>query len=190
MITKYFHSLIFSVFVFMGISIIHVGCTELSEYEKMVNKGLNSGIENKDLFLGYHFGMTRKEFHFHSMEMNKKQLITGGASIVYKLEDLKSTATFEFYPLFKDEKIVRMPVNIKYDSWAPWNEQFSPEELLNDMREYYSEVYNTTFKNVFIPELEKEALVSIEGNREIRMYIFSPNAILVDFLDLNETFEN
>lgn len=166
------------------------GCTEESEYETMVREGLNSEHKHNDLFLGYTLGMSREDFLSMSWEMNQQQIITGGVKIVYMLEDLKSTARMEFFPEFRDGVVVRLPVNVTYISWSPWNDQYAPEELLIDLKEYYEDFYDTTFENIYIPEIEKNAWISIEGNREIRMYKFSSNTVQVDFIDLSHFYKN
>lgn len=96
----------------------------------------------------------------------------------------------EFFPEFRDGVVVRLPVNITYISWSPWNDQYAPEELLIDLKEYYEDFYHTTFENIYIPEIEKNAWISIEGNREIRMYKFSSNTVQVDFIDLSHFYKN
>lgn len=169
---------------------IMAGCTEESEYESMVREGLNSEEKHNNLFLGYTLGMTREDFLSTSWEMNQQQIITGGVKIVYLLEDLKSTARMEFFPEFNNGVIVKLPVNVTYVAWSPWNEQYNPEELLVDMREYFEEFFETIFTEVYIPEIEKKALVSIEGNREIRMYKYSSNTVQVDFIDLSHFHQN
>ncbi len=80
-------------------------------------------VRNDSLFLGYHFGMTREDFFEHSWKLNKQKVVLNGtgAEILQTENALKSEAQKIFYPKFKDEKIVRMPVKYSYDGWAPWN---------------------------------------------------------------------
>lgn len=152
----------------------------------MVQKGLQSGIQNDSLFFGYHFGMTSDDFHESSWEMNQQGTITGLTKINYAFTELKSQANMEFYPTFKDAKIIRMPVIFEYQAWAPWNQEYWPDQLVEDLVEYYENEYNATFKNVYVPEIEEFARVAIQGNREIRIHQYSESEVLVDFIDLNE----
>ena len=175
----------------LGFLILVTGCTQQTEYESMVQQGLNSETDVNDIFLGYEFGMTREDFLESSWELNQQQIISGGVNIVYQLEDLKSTARLEFFPQFENGVIVKMPVSASYISWSPWNEQYNANELLKDLKEYYEDFYTTTFKKVDVPGIEDEApWISIEGNREIRMYKKSVNTIQVDFIDLSKVYQN
>lgn len=174
----------------IGFTFLLSGCTDKSEYEEMVEEGLNSGIVVNDIFLDYTFGMTREEFFEVSWEMNKQEIITGGVNIVYLLEDLKSTVSLEFYPEFENNVIAKMPVSASYKSWAPWNEQYSSDELLSDLKTHYEEVYSTTFSDVDVRGVEEKTWVSIEGNREIRMYKKSVNTVQIDFIDLSQIYQN
>jgi len=161
------------------------GCGSEMNYEAMVKDQLASGVQNDSLFLGYHFGMEREEFRDYSWQKNQDGVLTGFVDINYEIDFLKSTATMTFYPEFRDDKIVRIPVSVGYNAWAPWNEQFWPEELAKDLQEFYEREYDTEFIQVYVPEIERQALVSIEGNREIRIFKNSESTVMVDFVDLN-----
>ena len=162
-----------------------LSCESDTEYESLIREGLESGREADSLFLGYHFGMTKERFREHSMEMNQKGIITGFVEIEYPFDKLKSEAQMKFYPEFQDDRIVRIPVSVSYNKWAPWNKEYWPEELADDLKEYYEEEYNTTFYSVYLPDVEKEAYVSVEGNREIRIYRESEATVAVDFRNLD-----
>lgn len=160
-----------------------LSCSSNTNYETMVKRGLNSGIQQDSLFLGYYFGMTSEDFHSLSWDMNQQGLITGYIKIEYRFDDLKSVATKQYYPTFQNGVIVRMPVEVGYDSWAPWNQQFWPDELINDLIEHYSDVYNARFRRVYVPELGDFAQVDIQGNREIRIYRYTESTVMVYFID-------
>ena len=170
--------------LFIGCSLF-IGCDTKKSYESMVNEQLQNGVQNDSLFLDYYFGMSRGEFRDYSWQLNQKGVLTGFVDINYEVDFLKSTATMTFYPEFKDDKIVRIPVTIGYNSWAPWNEQFWPEELAKDLQEYFENEYDAEFIQVYVPEIEMQALVSIDGNREIRIYKNAESTVMVDFIDLN-----
>lgn len=174
-----------SCFIGLIYLLLLAGCTGNPSYETMVERGLNSGAQNDSLFLGYYFDMPREEFFKHSWEMNQEEKMTGLVKVEYKLEDLKNTATMSFFPEFEDGVIARMPVTISYDAWAPWNEEYWPESLLDDLQTYFKETYDADFYYVYVPELESQAHVSVQGNREIRMYRHSESSVKVDFINLN-----
>ncbi len=171
--------------LFIGFVVMNA-CSSDNNYDQMVQRGLQSGVQNDSLFLGYYFGMSSDDFHSHSWEMNQQGIITGLVTISYSFDDLEGSATMEFFPTFNDGKIVRMPVNIEYDAWAPWNQQYWPEQLVEDLTEYYGELYGAEFRSVYVPEIERYAQVAIQGNREIRIYRNSESGVLADFIDLNE----
>jgi len=173
----------------MGLALF-VSCSQKSEYQQMVEEGLNSGTTVDEIFLGYSFNMTREEFLELSWEMNQQEIITGGVKIVYLLEELKSTARLEFYPEFENGVIAEMPVTASYISWAPWNDEYNAENLLNDIKLHYEDVFETSFQSVSLPEIEENVWVSIEGNREIRMYKKSVNTVQINFIDLSKIYQN
>ncbi len=172
--------------LFVGLSFMMLNsCGRNISYESLIQQGLDSGAQVDSLFLGYHFGMTREEFRDLSWQMNQQGLMTGLAEIEYNFDELKSRAQMKFYPRFTDEKISRFPITVNYRAWAPWNEQYWPEVLIEDLREYYESVYDTQFHWLHVPPLEKQAYVSVEGNREIRLYRDSESTVKVEYIDLN-----
>lgn len=176
---------LFSIAMLITALVTVIGCETEATYESVVQEQLESGVQNDSLFLGYYFGMDRQEFRDESWKMNQEGIMTGFVDIYYEIDDLKSTATMEFYPTFTDNKISRIPVKVSYNAWAPWNEELWTDELLSDLLKYYSDTYEITFKELYIPEIEKTAHVSIRGNREIRIYPFNEIQVMVDFIDLN-----
>lgn len=171
------YSILLSLLLFLS------NCTSKMDYESMVQDGLRSGIEQDSLFLGYYLGMSTKDFFSMSWEMNHQGVITGQTKIVYELQELSYPALMEFYPAFKNDEIVRMPVSIGYQGWAPWNEHLNANELINELITYYNDIYDANFTTIYIPEINREALVDIQGNREIRIYPQSHSIVIVEFID-------
>ena len=169
----------------ISVSLFFMSCETNMDYNTHVREGLESGVQKDSLFLGYHFGMGKQEFRDYSWELNQEGVITGFVDINYEVDFLKSKATMVFYPEFEDEKIVRIPVSVGYDAWAPWNEEFWPEELAKDLQDYFSNEYEIKFYQVYVPEIERQAYVSVDGNREIRIYKNAESTVMVDFIDLN-----
>ena len=162
-----------------------MSCETDMDYKSLVKEGLESGVQKDSLFLGYHFGMGKQEFRDYSWELNQQGVLTGFVDINYEVDFLKSKATMVFYPEFEDDKIVRIPVSVGYDAWAPWNEEFWPEELAKDLQNYFSNEYEAKFYQVYVPAIERQAYVSVDGNREIRIYKNAESTVMVDFIDLN-----
>lgn len=164
---------------------LFINCEQEPTYESMVQEGISSGVEKNDLFLEYKLGMTRDDFFEISWEMNQQEVISGLVKIDYELQDLKSRAMMRFYPDFVDDRISKMPVDVHYVGWAPWNDDLSPDSLAVDLVKYYEEIYGTSFNQVYVPHLEKKAFVSVDGNREISIYPLTEMVTRVDFTDLN-----
>lgn len=169
----------------IGISVtLFSSCNRNVSYESLIQQGLNSDVRVDSLFLGYYFGMERQEFRDLSWQMNQQGLMTGFVNIEYNFDELKGRALKKFYPEFTDDKISRFPVTVSYNAWAPWNEEFWPEVLMVDLKEYFEEEYQTQFHWVYVPPLEKYAYVSVEGNREIRIYRDSESTAKIEYIDL------
>lgn len=166
-------------------SLLFADCSSDRTYESMVREGLSSGVEADSLFLGYYFGMTVQDFHSESFEMNKRGEITGFTKITYRTEALSHPAVMEFYPTFADGVITRIPVTIGYEGWSPWNEHLHTNKLISELISYYNDVYGSQFYMKHISHIDRQALVSIQGNREIRIYPNSQSTVMVDFIDLS-----
>lgn len=175
-------------YLLIPLSILYflTSCTSKSDnHDSMVRDGLSSEVAVDSLFLGYHFGMTVREFHSSSLEMNQRGEITGYTKVVYRMESLDYPALMEFYPTFIDGVIARIPATISYEGWAPWNEHLQSNKLVGSLKEYYSEVYDAEFNLIRVPEIDQQAYVNIQANREIRIYVKSHSEVMVDFIDLS-----
>lgn len=161
-----------------------ISCTPKSEYEQLVDQELSRDVRMDTLFLGYYFGMPLEEFLEHSMQLNRDQVITGGAKIIYKPEELNQSATMEFYPEFRDRIITRMPIDIRYDGWAPWNGHLVSDSLITDLVDMYEERYNTTFITHTFPEDDVPSYVAVQGNRQIKISRIDTQKARIEFLDL------
>lgn len=168
----------------LGILILFTNCEKEQDYESMVQQGISSGIENNELFLNYELGMTRDEFFNISWELNREEKITGLVKINYEFEGLKNRTLMQFYPDFTNNRISKIPVDVHYASWAPWNHEFSSDSLVVDLVDFYEDRFNTSFSYVYVPHLDKNAYVSVEGNRAITIYPSTEMVARVEFLDL------
>lgn len=177
----------FRLLVVVLIIILFSSCERKTEYEKVKQKELSSGRVEEELFLGLKFGMERKDFYSTCWEMNKEGILMQGAhSLMVEFKpSLPSgkTASMFFYPEFENGKIFYMPVEFQYSGWFPTNPDFSSQNLLEDVVGYFEELYG---KGFFKVEDSKGtfAMVKIDGNRMVRVYIKSLSAVRVDILDL------
>lgn len=161
-----------------------VSCEQKSNYKQIVERELVKGVQNNELFLGYYFGMTEEDFFNHSWEMNKKGILTGDTYIRYNLDLFDKNARMRFYPEFKNGKIFKMPVEISYDGWAPWNVELSSDSLIVDLMDLYQKKYNADFKRMYYPKLDKKVWIDVNGNRRIILRKQDERTVQVEFFDL------
>ena len=173
---------------FILIVLLTTNCEQKSEYQKLVDQELRSGVRNDSLFLGYYFGMTRDEFYEISWALNKEgTLVNGaGAEVVEYLDNLKFAATRAFYPEFKEEKIVQIPVVYSYNGWSPWNRQTFSDSLILDLKNQLTDEFGGQFLAKFDSTSGTNTYVQVQGNREIRLTESSESKVTVLFTDLTQ----
>lgn len=163
-------------------------CQQSSEYHKMVERELASGIRQDSLFLGIYLGMSSKDFYTHCWNLNKTGIIregTGNTSVNYPIKEFKAPASMDFYPGFYDAKIIEMPVVFTYDGWAPWNKHLSAEPLKAEVLKLMEKWYGTGFLEIENPHsYGGNAFVKVDGNRRISIYNMDDSKVRVDFVDL------
>lgn len=161
-----------------------LSCNQQTEYERLVQKELDSGQRYDSLFLGYELGMKRQEFFDHSWELNQQNKITGDTQVRYKLNQLSKNATMTFYPEFKNDRIIRLPAEVSFDSWAIWNRELYADSLIVELIDMFEDMYGPGFIRTLHPELNKEAWIKVDGNRRISVYEHDNMKARVEFLDL------
>lgn len=181
---KYFSMKIAYTFLFISAILFAISCEQKTDYEQLVESELEKGVRNDSLFLGYYFGMDRQEFFDYSWQLNQNQVVTGGSKIIYELNTFKKNATMRFYPDFKNDQIYKMPVEISYDAWAPWNKDLFSDSLIVEVLDHYKDEYGDNFIKTTHPENGKEAWINVSGNRRIAIFKKDDTAVQVEFLDL------
>ncbi len=169
------------------VALTFLSCTRSSEYHRIKEKELASGMEYKEIFLGLEFGMTRKNFFDACWKMNQEGLLTQGANAlkVHYVAELPSgqVANMYFYPNFENDRIYHMPVEFQYRDWFPTNPKYSSKNLVDDVTAYFEGIYGKGFFKVE-DKSGAYAMVKIDGNRLIRIYVKDLSAASVDILDL------
>ena len=175
-----------SVFLVLLLAILQ-GCGLETQYDKVKRKELASGKIEKELFLGLEFEMTRKQFFETCWEWNRKGVLVNGAHelMVRYQPELASgnKVNMYFYPKFEKDQIYYMPVEFQYQNWFPTNPDTSSEKLVDDVVSLFESWYGEGFFRVEDKQ-GNFAMVKIDGNRLIRVYIKSLSAVRVDMLDL------
>lgn len=171
-------------------SVTFFSCEQKSDYHRMVERELASGVRHDSLFFGLYLGMTSREFYTHCWELNKRGLIRQGAantSVYYQIKDFKYPAGMDFYPNFYKDKIVSMPIMFAYDSWAPWNRHLFAENLKKEVLTLMEKWYGPGFLEIKNPDpvgLGGNAFVKVDGNRRISIYNLDDAGVRVDIVDL------
>lgn len=171
-------------------SVFFFSCKQKSDYHRMVERELASGVRHDSLFLGLHLGMTSKDFYTYCWELNKQGLIRQGAantSVYYQIKDFSYPAGMDFYPNFYKDKIVAMPIVFAYDSWAPWNRHLFAENLKKEVLALMEKWYGRGFLEIDNPDLvglSGNAFVKVDGNRRISIYNVDDASVRVDIVDL------
>lgn len=181
---RFNHSSIFLLFLLTFLISLQ-SCEQKTEYQQMVEQELNKGIRNDSLFLGYRFGMERQDFFDHSWNLNQQKIITGGTYVEYKLDELSSTATMNFFPEFHDDKIYRIPIEVQYDSWAPWNKDLFADSLIVELVDLFEDTYGPGFIQTIHPDVGKPSWIKVDGNRRISIYRKDDMKARIEFLDLS-----
>jgi hypothetical protein len=147
---------------------------------------LAKGVRNDSLFLGLYLGMPNKDFYTRCWELNKQGILMAGSgneSATLKTNELKYPATISFYPTFNDNKIVEMPLQFQYDSWAPWVRYAQPDSLQLDVLSLMERKYGKGF----IKKNDKDfglTFTKVEGNRKIFIFQKPEMFVRVIFSDL------
>jgi len=175
MVKRYVPPLMIVVAFFL---ILNTGCQKGQEYRQydkyqdLVSNELAKGVRHDSLFLGYKFGMTKKEFYAYSWKLNKKEVVHQGVrnlSVRYDFNDLGHKAKMNFYPTFYNDKIYQMPVVVSYRAWAPWNDNLSADSLQVDLMHLFEKWYGKGF--IKLKDKKKGLIyVKVDGNRAISIF--------------------
>jgi hypothetical protein len=166
------------------------GCSlsDYDQYKRLVKKELARGVRQDSLFLGIKFGMTSKDFYAHCWELNKQGLITDGnnnTAVLYKLnKELRSQASMNFYPDFRNNKIYKMRTDFSYDAWAPWNKHLFADSLQRDVLNLYKKWYGDKNFITMSDSLRGTLFIKVDANRRIIIGKYDDMHVKVDYTDL------
>jgi len=171
--------------IIVSFSLFILSCQ--SEYDKVKQRESSSGKIYTDLFLGLELEMTRKQFFDSCWEMNQQGILVNGAhhlQVLYNAElPSGKTADMNFYPKFENERIYFMPVEFKYHGWFPNNPEVSSKALLGDVVDYLEGWYGKGFFEVTNKDKSVRAMVKIDGNRLVRVFVKDLTSVRVEILD-------
>jgi hypothetical protein len=167
-----------------------------SEYQQYVDQELADGVIQDSLIFGMRMGQTKKEFFTICWELNRQKLIsqgTGNKTARHITDrDTSGNSTVQskdmlFYGIFDDNDIMRgMEMTYSYVAWAPWNRDKQSDSLLLNLRDEYLQGYpGNDFIEIDVEGVDHPALVKIDGNRQILMYVKDDKHVSVKIEDLN-----
>jgi hypothetical protein len=148
----------------------------------------NDGPKSDSLFLGFYLGMPQKDFFDHCTELNSQQKLTQGSgsttSVEHKISGMYGgDVSMRFFPTFIKKNIYEMPVTYTYDSWAPWNKEYSSAALLPKILESYKAIYGDDFK-VVDDRYQGKIYYKMDGKRRINLFIKDEQFVQAIFTDM------
>jgi len=161
------------VILIMILSIIFVTCSDQYDYATELEKEMSSGQRNDHIVLDIDFGMERQAFYDYCWKLNNDQKAGQGPlnrSVKVELEDFDKKAHMLFYPNFKDDRIIEMPILFAYEDWSPWNKDSFSNKIIFEVRDLANKWYNIELKLVK-DSTGYPGYVSVKGNKRITLTI-------------------
>lgn len=171
-----------------GLAVLILSFATLSCNPPSFNSPENNFSKPDSLFLGFYLGMPRKDFFDHCTELNSQQKITQGPGGTTNVEHKISGAfdgdvSMRFYPTFIEDEIYEMPVTYTYESWAPWNKEFSAVVLFPKILESFKSIYGDDFK-VVNHRFQGKVYYKMDGKRRINLFIKDEQFVQAIFTDM------
>ncbi len=157
-----------------------------SDYEKMVDRELRSGIRHDSIFFGLYFGMTSGDFYAHCFDLNHQGLVTNGPennTVLYTFNNYRYPLDMNFYPAFENNRIYKMGIVFNYQGWAPWNRDLFSDKAVPDVLDILEKWYGKGFLEIKAPD-GKPAWVKVNGNRQILVLLQNERNVRVEISDL------
>ena len=182
--------------VFIVIALF-IGCK--SDYTRMVEQELASGMIYDSLIFGMKMGQTRKDFYAVCWDLNKQKLISEGpGNLTAKYtepEDVVKDKLYRkemlFYGIFDEKDTMRgMDMTYYYIAWSPWDKRFAVDSLVEDLKNKYETEYpGNKFIAIDLDLPKYKAISKIDGNRQILIYPISVREVAVKIEDLRHRFK-
>jgi hypothetical protein len=170
-------------FLLLGACSLIVACK--SDYDKMVEQEKARGGREDMIFMGICFQMTKDSFFSKCLELNRQGLISSGPSNMtaqHKVEGENPPINFNFYPKFKDKKIVRFDGLFDYEGYALWNKDTHAEALLPRALAIAEKWYGPGFLDV--SKDNKRVFVKVNRNQRVRVFIKDTRYVGMEVKDM------
>jgi len=161
------------------------------DFENRIETEINSGIRNDTIFVGYVFGMSKREFAQKTKDLQKegKLFVNESNTLAYKMtiaendfgKDLEATYSPEFY----NEKLFELGVSVKSTKYS--TPELTQLQLVNLFTGKYGS-YDHKEKSVLD---DYDNYIWIDGNRHIKIAAgFNDARIFYTDLLAKREFEN
>jgi len=127
-----------------------------------------------ELVKGLYFGMEKKAFFEHCWDLNQNGETQHGTidnNVMYMDSiNFDPKVVVNFYPVFLDDKISKMPMSFYFHGWAPWNKnELSQDILSKQVEKLFEKRYEGTFEERKAPN-GRPFKVMFVGPLMIRVY--------------------
>ena len=181
-------TILFGMFVAL---VFLLGCDSASQYRRLVQNQLESGVQNDTIFHGVHFGMTSDEYYDHISKLGHQGIVSQGGdmSVLYEIKDFDTPIDMNFVAEYINDSIQEMRIKYSYSSWAPWNDRTTDERLWKDVMKLYKDQYGKDFIKVKSDRSIRPALVWVKGNQRISLFQNQENRVDGRITNLNKITE-
>ncbi len=177
------------IFLFLGVLVLIFACRNKSEKKlaDVEKQELATGIRHDSLFLGLSLGMTKREFCDYCLNMNKKGIFTEGGdkTVEYVLgkKNFHFPLQMNFYPHFKEDKIIDLPIKFTYKGIDLSYPNGQTEKLAEDVKKLTEEWYGEGFFITPLPNGGK-GYAKVSGNRCVLIFSEKEFEVMVIVKDL------
>jgi len=154
-----------------------LSCSSGSEYSKLIEREMSTGVIHDSLLFDMKFGQHRMEFLSACWQLNQQGLVSNGPgnkTVKYKLPlsanaPLESEITLLFFGDFNDDKIMTgMDLEFFFSAWSIWNKKLQSDKLVPAVMDTLKKWYpGNDFIKVPLEKDSTHLLVKVDGNRRI-----------------------
>lgn len=188
-------TMIKKLYITILILILCFSCTEHKEkgtnFEKKLETEINSGIRNDTIFLGYTFGMSKKEFAQKTKNLRKegKLYVNKSDMLAYKMtiaeNDFGKDVEATYSPDFYQDKLFELGVSVKSTKYN--TPELTQLQLVNLFTNKYGS-YDHKEESVLE---DYDNYIWIDGNRHIKIAVgFTDARIFYTDILAKREFEN
>jgi len=154
--------------------LVCLSCSGLAdEYTAMKAEETVKEGRRDSLFLDLSLGMSKDDFYLACRKMNQDSIVKEGPRnlcVKYDLKDRPMPISMCFFPDFENERVSEMRIEFQYIHWDVWNEKAHSDKLKVEVLTILDSWYKQRkFIEIKHPK-KKDVHVSIDHNRQIRVW--------------------